>query len=96
MEEIPPELVFNWDHTGITIVSGSSWTMDLKGSQIVEIVGFSDKRQITAVLCGTVTGELLPFQLTYQGKTSACLPRIDFPDGCMSHVHPIIGPMKRQ
>ena len=31
MEEIPPELVFNWDQTGISIVPGSSWTMN--GSQ---------------------------------------------------------------
>ena len=25
MEDIPPELVFNWDQTGISIVPGSSW-----------------------------------------------------------------------
>ena len=81
MEEIPPQLVFNWDQTGISIVPGSSWTMELKGSKRVEIVGISDKRQITAVLCGTMAGNLLPLQLIYQGKTSACLPRIDFPAG---------------
>ena len=46
MEEIPPELVFNWDPTGISIVPGSLWTMDLKGSQRVEIVGISNKCQI--------------------------------------------------
>lgn len=28
MEEIPPELVFNWDQTAISIVPGSSWTME--------------------------------------------------------------------
>ena len=81
MEEIPPELVFNWDQTGISIVPGSSWKMDLKGSQRVEIVGISDKRQITAVLCGTSAGDIFPFQLIYQEKTSACLPHISFPDG---------------
>ena len=81
MEEIPPELVFNWDQTGISIVPGSSWTMDLKGLQRVEIVGISDKRQITAVLCGTSAGDIFPFQLIYQEKTSACLPHISFPDG---------------
>ena len=27
MEDIPPELVFNWDQTGISVVPGSSWTM---------------------------------------------------------------------
>lgn len=47
MEDIPPELVFNWDQMGVSIVPGSTWTMELKG---VEITGISDKRQITAVV----------------------------------------------
>ena len=57
MGNIPPELVFNWDHTGISIVPGS---MELKESKRVEIVGISDKLQITAVLCGTLTGVFFP------------------------------------
>ena len=80
MEDIPPELVFNWDQTGISIVPGSSWTMEVKGSKRVEIVDMDDKRQITALFCCTLTGEFLPLQLIYQGKTSACLPRYKFPD----------------
>ncbi len=80
MEDIPPELVFNWDQTGISIVPSSSWTMEAKGSKRVEIVGMGDKRQITAVFCGTVSGEFLPPQLIYQGKTVACLPKNKFPD----------------
>ena len=80
MEDIPPELVFNWDQTGISVVPGSLWKMEAKGSKRVEIVGISDKRQITAVFCGAMTGEFLPPQLIYQGKTSACLPRYSFPD----------------
>jgi len=27
MEEIPPELILNWDQTGIMIIPSSSWTM---------------------------------------------------------------------
>ena len=73
MEDIPPELVF------ISIVPGSSWTMELKGSKRVEIAGSGDKRQITALLCGTMAGEFLAPQLIYQGKTSACLPKHKFP-----------------
>ena len=42
MEEVPPELIINWDHTGISIVPGSAWTMEVKGSKRVEIVGISD------------------------------------------------------
>ncbi len=79
MEEIPCELILNWDHTGISIVPGSSWTMELKGSKRVEIVGISDKRQITAVFCGTAAGHFLPLQFIYQGETRACLPVHKFP-----------------
>ena len=45
---IPPELVLNWDQTGIKLVPCSSWTMDQSGVKIVEIVGANNKRQITA------------------------------------------------
>ena len=33
MEEIPPELVINWDQTGIHYVPVSSWTMAKVGSK---------------------------------------------------------------
>ena len=45
MEEIPPELILNWDQTGIRIVPCASWTMDQKGARRVEIIGTNDKRQ---------------------------------------------------
>ena len=80
MEDIPCELIFNWDHTGISIVPGSSWTIELKRSKRVEIVGIIDKRQITAVFCGIAKGHFLPFQLIYQGKTKASLPPHKFPE----------------
>ena len=80
IEDIPPDLVFNWDQTGISIVPGSTWTMEDKGSKRIEIVGISDKRQITALFCGTLAGEFLPLQVIYQGKTAASLPHYQFPD----------------
>ena len=73
MEDAPMELVFNWDQIEISIVPGSTWTMELKGSKRVEITGISDKRQITTVFCATLAGEFLPPQLIYQGKMSACV-----------------------
>ena len=72
MEDIPPQLVFNLDQTGISIVPGSSWMMEAKGSKRVEIVGMGDKGKITAVFCGALSGEFLPPQLIYQGKTTTC------------------------
>ena len=63
MEEITPELVLNWDQTGIHLVPASAWTMDKKGSKRVEVTGIYDKRQITAVFCGSAAGDFLPLQL---------------------------------
>lgn len=80
MMEIPPELVINWDQTGIKIVPVSSWTMEKRGAKKVEIAGVDGKRQITAVFAATAVGEFLPIQLFYQGKTALSLPAFTFPD----------------
>lgn len=79
MEEIPPELILNWDQTGIHLVPASSWTMEQVGSKRVEISGVNDKRQITAIFCGSLAGDFLPIQLIYQGKTARCHPKFTFP-----------------
>ena len=46
-----------------------------------EIVGVDDKRQITAVLAGSLdlTGDFLAPQLIYKGTTKRCLPTVQFP-----------------
>jgi hypothetical protein len=80
MEEIPDELVINWDHTGINYVPVSEWTMAKEGSKRVEVAGFKDKRQITAVFGCSLSGDFLPVQLIYQGKTKASLPKFSFPN----------------
>ena len=49
MEEIPPELVLNWDQTGIRSVPSNNWTMDQQGVKRVEVGGAHDKQLITAV-----------------------------------------------
>lgn len=74
MEDIPAELILNWDQTGIKLVPCSSWTMEKQGEKRVEMVGVNDKRQITAVFCGTLLGDFLPIQLIYKGKTNRCHP----------------------
>ena len=79
LEEVPPSLVINWDHTGLKYVPVSSWTMAKEGSKKVPIAGLEDKRQITAVFGVTMEGHYLPPQLIYQGKTVACLPSTRFP-----------------
>ena len=80
-EGIPKDLVINWDQTAVRYVPVSNWTQEVKGAKRVEIVGTDDKRQITATLTVTASGEMLPAQMIYGGKTPACLPKVDFPKG---------------
>ena len=78
LEEIPMELIINWDQTPIKFVPVSNWTHDKKGTERVQLAGLDDKRQITATLAGNILGHFLPAQLIYGGKTPACLPKVDF------------------
>lgn len=84
---IPDDLILNWDQTGVKMIPTSEWTMATAGSKQVEMVGLDDKRQVTALLCVTLSGVLLPPQILYKGKTDACHPQVKFPDGwCVSHT----------
>ena len=78
MEEIPPALIVNWDHTGLKYVPVSSWMMAKEGSKRVKISGIYDKRQITVVFAVTLDGSFLPIQLIYCGRSRACLPPTKF------------------
>ena len=78
---IPSCLVLNWDQTGVNIVPSSNYTMEQRGSNRVEIAGYEDKRQITATFAATLSGEFLPMQILYAGKTDRCHPRHQFPSG---------------
>ena len=42
LEEIPAQLILNWDQTGIKIIPTSSWTMEKEGSKRIEVVGVDD------------------------------------------------------
>ena len=79
MEDIPEELIVNWDQTGLKYVPVSNWTFADKGSKRVEIAGLDDKRQLIVLLSCTMKGKLLPTQVIYAGKTPACLPKADYP-----------------
>ena len=78
---VPPALILNLDQTGTKLVPTSEWTMAVEGSKQVSVVGLEDKREITVFLCCSLSGDLLPLQVIYTGKTSQCHPNILFPDG---------------
>ena len=79
MDEVPVELVVNWDLISLNYVPVSQWTMVQEGAKQVEIHSKDDKRQITAVFGRSMSGDFLPPQLVYQGKTAKCLPSYQFP-----------------
>jgi len=76
LNDIPPELILNWDQTGL--VPSPLWTIDKNGKKRIDVAGHQDKWQITAVMCGSLVGELLPFQLVYGDKTNRCHPSYNF------------------
>ena len=57
----------------------SSWTMEKEEAKRVEMVAKDDKRQMTAVFSGSLSGDFLPPQLIYEGKTTRCLLCFEFP-----------------
>jgi len=81
MEDIPSNLIINWDQTAIKYVPVSNWTMADEGSQRVEVAGADDKKQITAVFGITLSGDFLPPQIIYQGTTSQVSAIFCFPTG---------------
>ena len=72
MDKIPAELVTN--QTGINYVPVSGWTMAEKGSKRVNVTGKDDK--LSSLRCYV---RKFSFQLVYQGKTTKCLPKHNFP-----------------
>ena len=66
---IPAELVVDWDQMGINLVSTSDYTVEERGAQRAKVNGLGDKRQVTVTFAATMSGEFLPMQILYGGKT---------------------------
>lgn len=81
MEDIPAELIINWDQSSLKYVPTSNWTFEEKGMKRIEIAGLDDKRAITILLSCSMNGKLLPTQVIYAEKTPACLPKVPYPEG---------------
>ena len=78
MNDIPDELIFNWD---LSIIPTSELTMEKRGEKVIKISHSDDKRQITGVFAATLAGDYFPRQLIYKGKTPRCHPQLSFPLG---------------
>ena len=55
--------------------------MNRAKEKVIAIKNSDDKRQITAVVAATFTGEFFPVQLLFQGKTEHCHPKVKPPEG---------------
>ena len=77
--DILKELIINLDQTPLSYVSPGKYTFDVKGVETVPIKGIDDKRQITATFAISMSGEFLPIQVIYEGKSKRCLPKYTFP-----------------
>jgi hypothetical protein len=75
MHTVHPSLVINLDQTGVKLVPSSAWTYEKCNSSSVAVMGAEDKRQITACIASSLSGELLPLQLIFEGKTERSLPQ---------------------
>ena len=91
MDEIPTQLVINFDQTGLNIVPVSDWTMEVEGAKRVEVAGKN-----TAVLGGSCVRDFLPPQIIYEGKTPRCLQSMTFLKSGILHTQLTTGPMKPQ
>ena len=78
--DVSKELIVNLDQTSLPYVSPGKYTFDVKGVKTVPIKGIDDKLQITATFAISMSGEFLPIQVIYQGKTIRCLPKYAFPE----------------
>ena len=72
-------MVINIDPTPLKYVSVGNFTLAQRGSSSVTAEGVNDKRCITRTFGISFTGNLLPIQLIYAGKTAQSLPRLKFP-----------------
>lgn len=48
---------------------------------VSRVAALDDKREITVVLSSTLSGDMLPPQVIYAGKTEKCHAKVTFPDG---------------
>ena len=71
---VPKSLLVNSDQTGVPYSSGALETYAPTGSKQVAVFGKDERRTFTLMVGISMSGEVLPFQAVYAGKTSGSLP----------------------
>ena len=82
--QVPPQLVINGDETAVQLVSRANRTRNIRGAKRVRMLGMGeDKAQITTTIFVTENGDVLPFQMIFEGKTDRCHPKHAKPEDCL-------------
>ena len=63
------------------MVPVSDWTLEVQGTKQIDMIASDDKREVTVLLAVSLSGELLPPQVIYAGKTDWCHPSVSVPQG---------------
>ena len=77
---IPDDLIINFDQTLLPCVVTGNSTLNEKDAKSVTLQGKGKKKEITATFAVSITGDFLPLQLIYEGRTPRWLPKdFEFP-----------------
>ena len=79
-DDVTSTVTVNTDQTLVIYSAGASETYASKGSKQVEVSGKDEKRGFTLVVGISTSGEALPFQVIYAGKSKCSLPSPDAVD----------------
>jgi hypothetical protein len=73
-EDIPPSCIVNADQTQVIYNMGSHSTWSPTGERQVHVLGVEEKRAFTLLVAASLSGDMLPFQAIYTGKTTRSIP----------------------
>ena len=93
MNDIPDDLIINWDQTALQFVPTGQWTMRQSGDKVIPVSHSDNKRQITAVLAATMKGEYLPNSFIKE-KYSNVTHKLTFLRSGTSGIRRITGQIK--
>jgi len=81
---IPSELVIGWEQFDLPVIpDGYS-----SGTDGDDLDGGSGTRSTTGLIAVTMSGDVLPFQLVYNGNSADCHPAFSFPSDFSIFHHP--------
>ena len=93
MNEIPADLIFNWDQTALSLITTSQWTLHQAGEIIT--VKNSDKCQVTAVLAASLTVNFYLPKSSTRARLNDLIRKWLYPQAGMFGIVITTGQMKR-